>query len=154
MKLNHFYLLMMVALMLVSCEKNIDVEVPGSEERLVVEGSIEQGWPPIILLTRTTGFFEPTDLNTLKELAVHDAKITVTNGNRSFELVEICSNNIPPNLLPVITQLVGISVDDIINLDLCLYTSLDPDAVGEVGGKYDLLIEAEGKVLTSSTTIP
>jgi len=154
MKLKHIYLIFIIGSILVACEKDIDVEVPGSEERLVVEGSIEQGWPPLIFLTRTSDFFEPTDLNTLRELTVHDAKVTVSDGTNSFELIEVCSDDIPPSLLPVITQLVGITTNDIINLGLCLYTTLDPNAIGQVGKKYDLLIEAEGKILTSTTTIP
>lgn len=152
MKLKYFYFI--VILSFFSCEKDIDVELPDNEQKIVVEGNIEQGLPPLVFLSKTSGFFEPTDLITLLELVVRDAKITVSDGTNSFELEEVCSSDIPQPLLPLIQQMLGISENDIFNAGLCVYTSLDPQAIGVAGKKYDLLVEAEDKVLTSTTTIP
>ena len=54
-----------VILGMASCEKEISVEVPDSEAKLVIEGRIEADGinptPPFITLTKTAGYFETTD---------------------------------------------------------------------------------------------
>ncbi len=68
------------ALVLISCEKEVEVDLPETEAKLVVEGTIEQGQPPIVILTRTQSYFAPTDLNSIAGIFVKDAVITVSDG--------------------------------------------------------------------------
>jgi len=51
----------------------------------------------------------------------------------------------------MLSETVGISVDELISIDYCIYTSFD--LVGEVGKTYDLTILYEDEVLESSTSI-
>jgi len=44
------------ALILSSCEKEISNEIPERESKIVVEGSIENGSPPIIFLSKSFSY--------------------------------------------------------------------------------------------------
>lgn len=143
-----------ISLMLVACEKDIDIELPDAERKIVVEGSIEPNQPPFIILTKTEGYFDPVDINSLKKSFVHDAKVTVSNGTTSVELTEICTDNLDTALLPTIAELIGVSLADVKTFGFCLYTTIDQNIFGEVGKNYSLKVEVDGEVLTSTTSIP
>ncbi len=152
-KFIHLFLLSLLGI-IASCEKDITVKLPKSEPKLVVEGSIEQGQPPIVVLTRTIGYFEPADIKTMESLFVHNADITVSNGTVSRKLIEICTNDLPDSVVYLIAQLSGLNVNQLAAINYCVYTTFDQSIWGEVGKTYDLTIHAEGKTLTSTTTIP
>jgi hypothetical protein len=122
-----------------SCEKDVDFPLSSSGEKVVVEGTIETGLPPYILLSKSIGFFSNVDLNTLANSFLHDAAITVSDGAQSFKLREykISSGN---------AAFYFYSVD-----------SADAAALafrGVEGKTYTLRIEYGGKIYESSTTIP
>ena len=120
--------------MMQACEREIDIELPNSEDLLVVEGSIETGEYPKVLITRNRGFFNefPTDLNTfLTEFVVQDAVVTVSDGTTS----EVLQFTIDP-----------------LNYPFVYYTG--STIKGEVGKTYSLTIVSGSKTLTSLTQIP
>jgi len=137
-----------------SCEKDIDVELPEVERKLVVEGSIEPGKPPFVILSKTEGYFAPVDIHSVKNSFIHNAVITVSNGTKSVQLTEICTEQLDTNFLPVIAVLIGASLEDVKTFGFCLYTTLDPSIFGEIGENYALTVQVEGEVLTASTSIP
>ncbi len=67
-----------------ACEKEVDFELGPGAEKVVVEGTIESGLPPYVFLSKSIGFFSKVDFSTLSNAFLHDAVITVTEGNRSF----------------------------------------------------------------------
>jgi hypothetical protein len=71
-----------------SCEKEIKFNLNTGEEKLVVQGEIEDGGPPFVVLTKTMGFFEKIDLTALENAFIHDAVVTVSNGTKTITLVE------------------------------------------------------------------
>lgn len=148
------YFLVSSSLVLFACEKEIDIEIPSTTAQLVVEGAIEQNQPPFVLLTRSSDYFAPTDISTLKNIFVHDAIVTVSNGTNTVQLNEICTEQLPDSLLDNISLLIGISVLDIKTFGFCLYTTLNTSIFGEVGKTYTLSVQAEGQNLSASTTIP
>jgi hypothetical protein len=159
MKIN--YLFIALVILFAGCEQIITLDLPDVEEQIIVEGSIETGLPPIVILTRSIGFYGATDLEALQNLYVRDATVTVSNGETSVELLEICLNDIPEELQPLVAEFFGISADSLATFDfnICVYTDPGlllgaPIMLGEDGKTYNLTIEAEGKVLTSTTTIP
>jgi len=58
--------------MLISCQKEITLDLAQSESKLVVEGAIEPGYPPYVILTKNQGYFDPIDINTYNNLFVKD----------------------------------------------------------------------------------
>lgn len=149
-----FLFIGLFSLCLFSCEKDIDIDLPEAERKLVVEGSIEPGLPPFVILTKTEGYFDPIDINSLQNAFVHGATVFVNNGTNNVQLTEICTNNLPDSLLPAISELIGVSLESVKNFGFCLYSTLDPVIFGEEGKTYTLSITAEGETLTSTTTIP
>ena len=65
-KILYICVIVFALVMMQACEREIDIELPNAEDLLVVEGSIETGEFPKVLITRNRGFFNefPTDLNT------------------------------------------------------------------------------------------
>jgi len=156
MKKNYFQVLATATLgsfLLLSCEKEITVDLPVGAPQIVVEGSIEVGSPPFVMLSRTQGYFEPTDINSILSNFVTGATVIVSNGTVTDTLIEICSSQIPIEFLPIITDLTGLSPELLQMYDVCAYTSLNPAIFGEENKTYDLVIKTEGKVLTSRTKI-
>jgi hypothetical protein len=154
MKKVNTVLIIIMSIFLFSCEKDIDIELPEADRQLVVEGSIEPGQPPFVILSKTEGYFDPVDLNSLQNAFVHDAVVYVSNGTNNIQLFEICTDQLPDSLLPTIAELIGVSLDNLKSFGFCLYTTLDPLIYGEVGKTYSLTIQSEDKFLTSFTTIP
>ncbi len=126
----NFYPFLLLLLVFTSCEKDIDIELKTTEEKIVVEGVIEQGIPPYVILTKTVGFFAPTDLQSYQNSFIKGAVVTVSDGITTVQL------------------------DEFIVDGFTVYSTLNPAIFGQVGRVYNLEIQAEGKILTSTTTIP
>ncbi|MFM7078187.1 MAG: DUF4249 domain-containing protein [Bacteroidota bacterium] len=116
-------------LLLFGCEKDITVDLPESEEQIVVEGYITPGLPPYVFISRTAPFFAPLDSLSLLQYTVRDAQVVVSDGTITDTLIAPFSST-------------GY-----------LYTSLN--LIGEIGKTYTLQIRLQdGRELSSTTTIP
>lgn len=128
-----------MALFLFGCEKNIDFNLKNSANKLVVEATIENGQAPIVILTKSVGFFSKISPEILSQSFVHGADVFISNGTRTHKLKEYSQT---------ISQ--GIS--------FYFYTtdsgSLSTAFVGELNHAYSLRIVSQGKEYTSTTTIP
>jgi hypothetical protein len=149
--LKIFALLTLVATQ--SCTKEVFLDIPPFVEKIVVDGRIETGLPPFVILTRTQDLYGPTDLNALAGSFVNNAVITVSDGTSSVVLTEICANSIDPVLLPVISEILGIDPQALSALNFCAYVGLNPNFIGEVGKTYSLNIQVEGQTFTSETSL-
>ena len=114
-----------------ACEKELVVELPPYTPRLVVDGWIEQGKYPTVILTRNAGYFDPVDSSAIRELVVTRAKVSISDGEREEVLTLRRRDEYFPNFLYQGT-----------------------DIRGEVGKTYRLTVESEGKEYTATTTIP
>lgn len=122
-----------------ACEKVVHINLKSGGQKLVVEGTIETGYPPIIRLSKSIGFFSNINLQTLSDAYVHNALVTVSDGQRSFNLKEYHY--------------------DTSGLSLYFYSvdSADPQTftfLGQPGRSYSLSIQYEGKTYQSTTSIP
>jgi hypothetical protein len=140
--------------LLTSCEKDITVDLPQVPEQLVVEGTIEPGMPPFVILTRTQSFFDPTDLNSIANMFVGGATITVTSNGGTWTLDQVCSDLLDSATIILAAEATGLSPQLLASANICIYTAFDLTHVGVVGTTYRLDISAEGKTLTAETTIP
>jgi hypothetical protein len=136
-----------------SCRKEVKVDIPGYVEKVVVDGSIETGQPPLVLLSKTQNIYSATSLESYLKGFISGAVVTVSNGFVTEQLVEICSDNLPPGTEALAAQIFGVSIAELSTLKLCAYTSLNPALFGQVGKTYDLTISYDGKTYTSSTQI-
>lgn len=137
---------------LLSCEKEITVDLPQTEPQIVVEGSIFPNEFPLVLLTKTQGYFDPTDITSLQNIFVHDASVIIYANGSSFPLQEICSSDLNPQELEVAAAALGVSADALQSLDLCLYTSFA--LTGEENTLYRIEVVKDEFRITGETKIP
>lgn len=143
-----------------SCEKEIDLEIPVENNLLVVEGNIEPGQPPYVILTKSSGYFQESNLSSFLNSFVHNASVSVTVNDVSYPLPELCSADIPSAYRPFVAEFLGIPPEDLAQNNYCLYTVPFADVItgnyfkGTSGLTYKLTIESEGKTYFSHTRIP
>ncbi|TAH41569.1 MAG: DUF4249 domain-containing protein [Bacteroidetes bacterium] len=111
---------------LTACEKNVTVDVPDAEPLVVIEGYIETGKNPILVLSKTLPFFGTINTSTVFQQTIQGARVIIDNGS----------------MIDTLDQIPGIGV----------YTS--PRMTGQERTSYSLRVEVEGKVLSATTYIP
>jgi hypothetical protein len=138
--LRNFPLILIAGLfLLTSCEREVNFNLKNEGTKLVVEGAIETGMPPVVRLSNSIGFFSKVDLNTLEDAYVHHASVSVSDGNQTIHLKEYLYSQ-------------G-------GIDLYFYStdtanSQDLHFLGTPGKTYQLTIQYDGKTYTSQTGIP
>ena len=133
-----FLVILTLSICFVSCEKELDIQPNYSGELLAVDGSIESGQRPIVILTRSLPFFETLSIDDLSNSFVHDAVITISDGNSTQQLREY-------------TALLGTVSISFYSTDSSLGNS---QLTGKLKTQYTLDILAEGKNYHTSTHIP
>lgn len=118
-------------LLQVSCEKEIIVDIPQPEIKIVIEGAIEEGQYPWVFVTKSSPFFSPVDSVAISKLIIYDATVVVSDG--------------------ILTDTLHLFID-FYNFPFVKYTG--SVITGQAGKTYSLKVIAEGREYTSSTTIP
>lgn len=114
-----------------SCEKNIELNLPQPEEKIVVEGWIDEGDYPVVMLTKNSPFFSVVDSTQLVNLIVKNATVIVNDGLIYDTLSQIFDINYFPPILYKGSKIKG-----------------------QVNKTYFLTVIVGDKTLTSKTTIP
>jgi hypothetical protein len=123
-------------LTLISCEKEVKIDVKSGKPQLVVEGAIETDMPPYVFLTNSLGYFSSINMDKVQNSFVHGAEVYVSVGNNTVKLEE---QTIP-------TGVPGLRV--------YVYTT-DPDKLkGELEKTYKLTIKYNGELYEAVTKIP
>ena len=136
---------LILSCILISCQKEITLDLPQAEDKLVVEGSIEPGYPPYVILTRNQGYFDPINQNTYTNLFINDVdsvKVWYYNDNGEKEIRILEQIQGLDSLLPIYTDL---SYD---------WSGNYPYEFSQEGKTYYLEIKWNGTTYTSETTIP
>lgn len=123
------YLFIIIILSLWACEKDITVDIPHPDKSVVVEGYIENGQVPYVILTQNSPYFETVDLNSLQNLVVTNALVTVSDG----QFIDTLKFAITPNKFPFVAYI--------------------GSKKAEYGKTYDLQIVYLNDTLRSQTTI-
>ena len=140
-----------LVLSLFACTKEVLIDIPEGEQQLVVEGIIISNSVPVIFLTQSQSFNTPIDPSSLADIFVSGATVQVTSDGTTYDLEEVCVSTLDPADLPLVAELLGLSVEELLAINICVYTSFD--FLGEEGKTYDLFIDAEGETVNSSTKI-
>ncbi len=118
-------------------EKEIEIKLPETEERYVVECYLQPGLPFNLLLSRTSGYFDPIpedNLEFLDQLLVDGAEVRIKSANKVFTLQNQLAFN------PITKKLFNYFSPELV-----------PAGTGQV---YDLeIITRDGEVLTATTRI-
>jgi hypothetical protein len=134
-----------------SCTKEVQIDIPGYKEQLVVDGRIETGQPAIVLLSKSANVYSSTNYESYLNSFVDDAVVMLSNGTQTDTLTKICTDDLPPGLEQVAAGIFGIPAEILVNLHLCAYVSMN--MLGEVGKTYTLQIAHQGKQYTASSKI-
>jgi hypothetical protein len=136
-----------------SCTKDVKIDIPGFQEQIVIDGSIETGMPPIVIISRSKDIYSPTNLEAFVNSFVTDAQVFVSDGTTEYQLSLLCSNNLPPGTEELVAGFLGVTVQQLAQMNICAYTSMDAAIWGQVGKTYHLRVEHEGKQYTGTTQI-
>lgn len=127
-------LFLFLLVLLYSCTKDIELDLPEPDKKYVIEGYIENGHYPVIAVTRNSSYFDPINSEYIMNLFVLDAKVYISNG----ETVEECSlstNNLMNGIWPFL-----------------YYTT--NQMVGELGKTYSITVIIGSDTITGSDTMP
>ena len=80
----------------------------------------------LCFLSKTQGYFEPTDAESIFGTNIHNASVTMNDGVNEITLNELCSADIPDSLLPLVSQVTGIPEQNLQFFNYCIYTSFRP----------------------------
>jgi hypothetical protein len=137
--MNKIFIYISIILFATSCEKNIDFATQKKDPNLVVEGIIEDGNAPQIVLTKTLDYFSNITPQIALNSFVHNAVVTINNGTTTHQLKEYEQN------IGLGYKLYYYSIDSL---------NLSTAFVGEQNKTYNLKIVLDGKEYHSQTTIP
>jgi hypothetical protein len=139
-------------------EKEIDFNQGNTQNKLVVEGVIQAGYPAYVILTNSEPYFSPVGASTLENLFVKDAQVTITNQNgQTVELINI--HDIPDFGIDSLDQIIdsiaaaipGFYIEWPINLlEQAPYSS----AIGKFGEQFELNVYHYDDTISAITTIP
>ena len=138
--MKNYYILFLL-LGLLSCREEIFLELDAADEKLVVEGHIEPGFPPYLILSKNQGYFDPLDSNTFSNIFVSEADVVVYKIENN---IEIDSLNLTVN--QEILDVFGFPI-------FTNFLEFNP-SFSEEGFRYNLKINWNNKIITSTTTIP
>ena len=135
----NYFIPAMLAFTFAGCERDIDFELKEKEPKLVVEATVENGEPPVVILTNSLNYFSKVSPDLLSNSFERGATVFVSNGSKTHQLKEY---TIP---LGGGYHLFYYSIDS---------SNLTSAFVGEVNKTYSLRIVAQGKEYSATTTIP
>jgi hypothetical protein len=141
--MGSFFRLVLVSFFLVvlltGCERDITFNLDTVESKLVVEASIENGEPPLVILSKSLPFFDTIRTSQLATSFVRDAKVAIVHNGITYPLKGYTS------------FLAGIPVGYHYTVD-----SLQPALFlrGALQQRYTLTIQWQGKFYQAQTTIP
>jgi len=78
--------LLLGALFLTGCERDINFTLAQTEPKLVVEATIENGQPPLVILSKSLPFFDTLRPSQLATSFITDAMVVVTHNGVSYPL--------------------------------------------------------------------
>ena len=131
------FLIIIIALsFFASCEKELDLHLPQPDAKLVVEGWIENGEYPVVIITRNSSYFAPIDTNFLMDsLFITNALVIVSDGFQNDTL----------------QPMLDIAAFQHAAWPIFYYKG--SKFKGVENGQYSLYIEAEGEVITGNASI-
>ncbi len=125
--------------LLISCEKDITIDLNETQPKLVVEATIENGQPPFVILSSSLQYFSKISAAILAASFVHNADIYISDGVKRHKLKED-------------------SVVDVQGFTLYFYTNdlTDPTTaiIGQIATDYSIEINSGGRLYTAVTQIP
>jgi len=132
MRFNYRYcLIIFIITFISSCNEDLNIDFPEPDDKIVIDGWIEQNKKATVFLTANSPYFTAIDSASLRDLVLTRAKVTIDDGEDT-EILILRKNEI--YFPPFLYQSNRIS--------------------GEIGKTYTITAEYGGKIAWASTIIP
>jgi hypothetical protein len=130
--MKNFILYIAFVLVILGCTKEVNLEQPSYESKIVVDGFIESGRAASVFLTLSSPYLTHYDSASIRNTFLNYAKITLTSSLGEEEVLTLYREDrfFPP----------------------FVYKSVS--IRGKTGIRYDLKVEVRGREVLASTTIP
>ena len=123
--------LCLISMVLISCNDDMNIDIPEPEDLIVLDGWIENGQYAKVLLTRNSPYFSSIDSASMRSLVLTRAKVTLSDGQRSETLILRKNEEyFPP------------------------YIFEGNEITGDTGKIYTITATYGGKTVSATTTIP
>ena len=126
-----------------SCTKEVKIDIPGYQNQLVVDGIIETGGHPIVLLSQSANIYEQSDLAAYISRFVYDAQLNVISGNDTFPLSLFTIAELPINSQKKVAEMLRLDWNEALLLPIKVYSSIA--LVAQANTSYTLEIKHQGK---------
>ena len=134
-----------------ACETPLDVTLPNQEPLLVLEGRIEPGQPPLVLISRSQDYFAPVDAAQLGSLYQGGAEVVMEVNGVVEPMTEICAADLDSLELALASELLELPVEVLKYSELCAYTSFT--TTGEVGNTYGIRASLDGDTVFAQSKL-
>ena len=151
-KLKKIILLSILLVHLFSCTKEVNIDIPGFKAELVVDGNIETGGHPLILLSKSANVYEESYVTTYIESFVSDAIVSVVVDGDTTLLEYLYLTEFPLSTQARFAEMLRVELEEVQILPVKVYSS--KTLLGKAGKTYELLIDYNSKRYTAITTIP
>ena len=128
---KYFYFPILALTVFSSCTENINVSLPNSDKQIVIEGTIENGKRPEVIITKTISLFSSIGNVNPADFFILDARVYVSNGT--------------------VTDTLKLTVDSSSSMGLVYKGNT---LLGTIGQRYSLTVISNGNTYTATTTIP
>ena len=128
------------------------IDIPGYKQELVVDGNIEAGGHPIVILSQSANIFTESYVTTYVNSFVSDADVKVVVDNDTFQLNYLLSTDLPLSSQKKLAEMLRIELDELLQLPIRVYSSTSLVAQSEK--TYELIIDHQGKKYNAQTYLP
>ncbi len=153
MKVVIVLLVFLINCLLISCTKEVKIDIPNYEEKIVVEGRIYTNQFPVVLLSRTQNIYSSTDLSAYLGSFILDAEVYMTIDGDSIQIFPMAMNELPDESLFRVSEILELNPDETILLPIKVYSTTDSNFVGKLSKKHRLSIFHEGKYISGETQL-
>jgi hypothetical protein len=137
---------------LFSCTKEVQIDIPGYSDQLVVDGIIETGGNPIVILSQSANIYEESDLAAYISRFVYDANLCVINGVDTFALTLFSIPELPVENQKKVAEMLRLDWNEAVLLPIKVYSNLE--LVAQANQSYTLQIVHQGKSYKGTTQLP
>jgi hypothetical protein len=150
-KLYSFILITALVSGVFSCTKDVQIDIPGYEEQLVVDGRIDTEGFPIVILSTSQNIYAPTDLSAYLSSIISDATVSVSDGSNVYQLQAMNISDLPDESKKRVAEMLSIEYEEVTFLPISVFSTTDPGVIGAVGKTYTLAVYWKGKSYSGST---
>jgi hypothetical protein len=130
----------------------VKIDIPGYKQQLVVDGNIEAGGHPIVILSQSANIFTESYITTYVNSFVSNAEVKVVVENDTFQLDYILSTDLPVSSQKKLAEMLRIELDELFQLPIRVYSSTS--LIAQAEKTYELIINHQGKLYKAKTFLP